>query len=99
MQCGQLGSLPSDRHSGPCSASVRGTGQAAPSLRFTFRSQTWTAIFAPRNHLEWVLKPSQLMSQETSVISPPHPIDMQTSIGKMSTEVIAAADETDNSCC
>lgn len=25
--------------------------------------------------------------------------DMQTSIGKMSTEVIAAADEMDNSCC
>lgn len=96
MQCGQLGSLPSDRHS---SASLRGTGQAAASLRFAFHSQTWTAIFAPRNYLEWVLKPSQLMSQETSVISPPHPIDMQTSIGKMSTEVIAAADEMDNSCC
>lgn len=29
----------------------------------------------------------------------PHPTDTQTSIGKMSTEVIAAADEMDSSCC
>lgn len=98
VQCRQLGSLPLDHHSRPCRAALRGTGQAAASPRSIFRSQTWAAVFAPCNHLEWVLKPSQCY-REASATSHPHPIVMQTSVGKMSTEVIAAADEMDNSRC
>lgn len=82
MQCGQLGSLPSAHHSGPCSASLRGTGQGTASLRFTFCSQTWTAIFAPHNYLEWGLKPSQLMSPRLLLSLCPTPLTCKLQLAK-----------------
>lgn len=42
---------------------LHGPGQAAASPRSVSHSQTWAAGSAPCNHLQWVLKPSQLMSQ------------------------------------
>lgn len=49
---------------------------------FTFCSQTWTAIFAPHNYLEWGLKPSQLMSPRLLLSLRPTPLTCKLQLAK-----------------